>query len=80
MNDSFGRPYLTVEQAAPGMLIEVDDGFPCASGAGVHELKCGSPDGELYFKCENGSHEICGQEDGSGTYYIGLYPYIGEQK
>ena len=70
--DISGRPWLTVAQAKPGVVIEHDFGSDCWTQPTYileHDEKYG-----LGFKCAKGWHCIDGQLDFDiGQYYIGLY-------
>ena len=71
-HDLQGRPWLTVQEAKEGALIEHDNGSPCWTKPQYTLLR--EEDNELYFQCAEGRHGLDGQlDDPTGTFYIGLY-------
>lgn len=64
-------PWLTIDEARPGIKIRCDGGFTCVPPDSVHTLHQ-QADGDLYFNCACGHHAIEGQAD-DNPFYIGLY-------
>lgn len=64
------RTYLKLADAKEG-LVELDTGFTCHVGGKtmLHRNK----NGELFFYCDSGKHEIAGQVE-DGIHCIGIYP------
>lgn len=72
MSDTFGRPYLTFDEACRGLRVELDGGFTCAR-KGARKTLRGRGD-RLYFHCDCGHHFLDGQADfDGGKFYVGVY-------
>jgi hypothetical protein len=69
--DSHGRPYLRVEDAKEGVIVECS-GLTCMTEMEEATLLRDS-NGALFFSCADGRHYIKGQLDHAGTCYLGLY-------
>lgn len=50
----YGREYLKLSEAQPGMLVELDDEFTCASGV-VKLEDCFTG---IWFPCSEGRHYL----------------------
>lgn len=72
MHDKQGRAYATVAATCKDCVVETDGGFTCMREG---ERKIVKHDGDtLYIECDQGRHNLNGQESDDGTYYVGLYP------
>jgi hypothetical protein len=67
--DLSGRPWLKLNEAKAGMLIETDAGFTCIE---ARRITLQSDKAGLFFACADGKHYISGQAD-DGIHCVGLY-------
>lgn len=70
-HDLQGRPYATVDEVVKGTVLVCDTSFTCVKENEVKIVK--EDDGCKFFDCAAGSHDISGQLDETGKFYIGLY-------
>ncbi len=72
-HDIQGRPYLTVGDAKPGVMVKCDGDFTCM-GKGRKMTIRAAGDGSLWVACSHGKHSLDGQLSDDGKTYVGLYP------
>lgn len=68
--DLNGREYLKLEEARPGMVVELDSGFECFKASTVTLM---SDNEGLYFYCTAGLHYIHSQCNSETSHCIGMY-------
>jgi len=71
-HDINNREYLRKDQAKANMKVELDADFTCIKAGETILIQ--DELGELYFKCDQNRHYIDGQENSTGTHYVGIYP------
>lgn len=71
MLDNSGRAYAKIDDVKVGSKLECDGGFDCMKEGEIRHVQMDRT-GELYIRCKEGDHALCGQI--KGKHYVGLYP------
>jgi hypothetical protein len=68
-HDKAGRPYAKLSELKAGDVVELDGDFTCRAAG---KARLFERDGNLYFDCSEGGHNIRGQAD-DGEHCMGIY-------
>lgn len=68
--DINGRPWAKLSELKEKAVVELDDGFICAS-AGKYTVA--KDDKGFYIWCKDGHHYLASHQAGDGEHLIGIY-------
>jgi len=74
--DIQGHQYAKVDDVKAGDTVTVDGDFTCMAPWSQHVVQA-DKDG-LFIACGAGGHDLSGQIDDNGEYYLGIYSGVVE--